>query len=66
MFITKKEACSILKLKRHSLNNVISSGVIKSIDTRVDSDSVYEYKKELDERRNTNPAKWVYVNDDCW
>ena len=60
--ITKLEACKILNIKLHTLNNFIKSGLIKSYKTKVFSDSVYQYQKELEERRNITPAKWKYIN----
>ena len=63
MFMNKIEACKLLDVKRHTLNNLINSGMIKSLNNQVEINSVYEYKKELEERRNTNPAKWIYRNE---
>ena len=63
-----KEVCSVLNLGAVAITRLVKQGVLKKVNpsdihSLLDSNSVYEYKKELDERRNTNPAKWIYRNE---
>jgi hypothetical protein len=57
--ITKKEACDILQIKKHTLNNLIKSKIISSFNEEVIFSSVFEYKKELEERRSINKPMWI-------
>jgi plasmid maintenance system antidote protein VapI len=57
--ITKKEACDILQIKNHTLNNLIKNGIILSADKGIIFSSIFEYKKELDERRSIDKPIWV-------
>jgi hypothetical protein len=57
--ITKKEACDILQIKKHTLNNLIKSKIISSFNEEVIFSSVFKYKKELEERRSINKPMWI-------
>jgi plasmid maintenance system antidote protein VapI len=57
--ITKKEACDILQIKKHTLNNLIKNKTILSFNDEVFFSSIIEYKKELDERRSINKPMWI-------
>ena len=57
--ISKKEACDILQIKKHTLNNLIKNKIISSFNEEVIFSSVCEYKKELDERRLINKPMWI-------
>jgi hypothetical protein len=57
--ITKKEACDILQIKKHTLNNLIKSKIISSLNEEVIFSSVFKYKKELEERRSINKPMWI-------
>lgn len=57
--ITKKEACDILQIKNHTLNNLIKNGTILSADKGIIISSIFEYKKELDERRSIDKPLWL-------
>jgi hypothetical protein len=64
----KKEAQSILNLPDKSINRLIKNGKLKTqfISKKkclVTLESVLEYKKELDERRNMSKRVWVNRND---
>ena len=62
------EASSILNISPKNINGLIKKGILKKSNplqknSQLDSDSVYQYQKELEERRNITPAKWIYRND---
>lgn len=60
--ISKKEACKILNIKNHTLNNLIKSRNILIDDNKeLFLDSVIEYKKELDERRGIKNPQWINI-----
>jgi hypothetical protein len=57
--IQKKEACSILGIKLHTLKNLTNKNIIIEQNKEVTLSSVLEYKKELDERRNITQPSWI-------
>jgi hypothetical protein len=58
--ISKKEACEILKIKNHTLSNLIKSkNILISDNKELVLSSIIEYKKELDERRNITSPQWI-------
>jgi len=58
--ISKKEAREILKIKNHTLTNLIKNKLILVHNDRdLDFFSVIEYKKELEERRKIISPKWI-------
>jgi hypothetical protein len=58
--MTKKEAMKILKVDGKSLNRSIMSQKIKThINGGLIEDSVYEYLKELEERKKISKPQWI-------
>lgn len=57
-----KEASKILNLNLNRIRDLVKENKIK-LDSnsikKLDPDSVYEYKKELDTRRSVNKPVWV-------
>lgn len=58
--MTKKEAMRILNINAKALNKNITTRKIKiDITGQLVEDSVYEYLKELEERRKVPKAEWI-------
>ena len=58
--IKKAEACRILKIKSHTLQNLTKSKKIVEVSLKhVTLDSVLDYQKELQERRSESKPNWI-------
>jgi len=61
--MTKKEASIILNLRKESIDNCIKNKIIKTdLTGKIIEESVYEYLKELEERRKQKPPVWIKRN----
>lgn len=64
----KKEAKSILNIPVKSINKLIKEGKLRlhpitEKTSLITIDSVFEYKKELEERKSMGKPVWVNRND---
>lgn len=60
--IKKHEACSLLKIKAHTLRNLTNSNKIIEVNKKeVSLASVLEYQKELSQRRSMATTEWLNV-----
>ena len=60
--MTYKEASKILNINQNRIRNLIKENKLKldsQLGKKIDPDSVYAYKKELDIRRSYNKPVWV-------
>ena len=58
--MTKIEACKILQIKPHTLKNLTKVNKIIEINKKeVLMSSVFEYQKELEERRLATKPNWI-------
>jgi hypothetical protein len=62
--MTKVKAGQILNLRPEAVVSCIKNKKLK-IDLKGEliDESVFEYKKELDERRKVQPASWIKRNE---
>jgi hypothetical protein len=61
--MTKVQAGKILNLRPEAIINCIKNKKIKvDLFGKIIEDSVFEYKKELDERRKVKPISWIKRN----
>lgn len=62
--MTKGEASKILNIRLESINNSIKNKKIKlNLDGKIIDESVYEYLKELEERRKIPSVKWIHRSE---
>ena len=60
--MTYKEASKILNINQNRIRNLLKENTLKlnsQLGKKLDPDSVYAYKKELEERRSYNKPVWV-------
>lgn len=62
--MNKTEAAKFLRVPLSAVNNCIKNKIIKvNLKGELIDESVYEYLKELDERRKIPKANWINRND---
>lgn len=62
--MNKKQASQILNLRLERINALIKDKKIEiDLTGKLSDQSVYEYLKELNERRNTKPTVWLHRNE---
>ena len=62
--MTKVQAGKILNLRPEAIVSCIKNKKLKvDLFGKVIDESVFEYKKELDERRKVQPASWIKRNE---
>jgi hypothetical protein len=62
--MNKIEATKILRVPLKAINNCIKNKIIKvDLKGQLTDESVYDYLKELEERRNTPKPNWIYRNE---
>ena len=62
--MNKVEASKILKIRPEALNECIKNKIIKTdLTGKLIDESVYEYLKELEERRKIPKADWIKRNE---
>jgi hypothetical protein len=62
--MNKVEASKILKIRPEAINKCIKNKIIKTdLTGKLIDESVYEYLKELDERRKIPKADWIKRNE---
>ena len=62
--MTKVEAGQILNLRPEAVRKCVVEKKIKTdLTGKIIDESVYEYKKELDERRKIQKPTWVHRNE---
>lgn len=63
-FYNKEETASILRVNGNAISRLIKQGKLKLLEEtkrakKITLESILSYQKELEERRNIIPAKWL-------
>lgn len=63
-FYNKEETASILRVNGNAISRLIRQGKLKLLEEtkrakKITLESILSYQKELEERRNIIPAKWL-------
>lgn len=66
--LNKTQVCKILKVSNLVVSNLLKRGVLKRVESTgsiiyISAESVFNCKKEMDERKNTPKPVWINRNE---